>query len=103
MANLENLKKRKSFVKGDPRINRKGQPSLPDLKECISRNVNMDELIEQLNKLAKAGNVRAIQELLDRGYGKPHQSMDAKISMNEEIQDKAKEFIDNVNNLQSET
>ena len=89
----------KPFVKGDPRINRKGKTALPDLKQCISDNVDMNELIRTLQKLAKSGNVRAIQELLDRGYGKPHQSTDTKITMSEDIEGAAKTFIETMKNI----
>ena len=72
----------KPFKKGkDARRNMKGAPKLPDLKEAISKVLNkveggktsLDEIIEVLDKNAKKGDIRAAQELLDRGFGKAKQ------------------------------
>ena len=77
MANIENLKNRKSFKKGDPRINRKGAPpKLPELDEILAEVFTEKERIDLLRTLQKEGlkgNVRAIEILLDRIYGKVKQ------------------------------
>lgn len=66
----------KPFQKNDPRINRKGRPVLPNLKEAVASGANIDEMIALLVKHARKGNIGAIRELLDRGYGKPQQYVD---------------------------
>jgi len=77
MANNENLK---PFKKGhDPRRNLDGRPQLIDLKEAIHDEVGDDGIrtvIKALYNKAIKGDVRAIQELLDRGYHKPTQHTD---------------------------
>jgi hypothetical protein len=59
--------------------NPNGRPKLIDLKEVIQSEVG-DEGIKQVIRalMAKAakGDVRAIQELFDRGYGKATQHTD---------------------------
>ena len=76
----------KPFKKGfDERRNLKGVPKLPDLREAMAEllsqktgdKTNLDAIVEALLKKAKAGDVRAAQELLDRGYGKSTQIIDA--------------------------
>jgi len=74
----------KPFKKGDPRINRKGAPKLPDLNNALAdvlagENESVDKLnkvIEKLYDMAVKGNLKAMEMLLDRGYGKPRQSID---------------------------
>jgi len=74
----------KPFIKGDPRINRKGTAKLPDLKAAIAKVLSkesggiteLEAILKALKVKAKKGDVRAAQELLDRGYGRPQQSID---------------------------
>ena len=73
----------KPFVKGDSRINRAGRPKkLPDLDallievlaEEVNKSVALKAILIALRKKAMAGDVRAAEVLLDRGYGKLKQS-----------------------------
>ena len=68
--------------------NAKGRPPiLPELKEAIAKLLTkekdgkqaIDEVLNALYKKAIKGDVRAAQELFDRGYGKAKQTVDAKI------------------------
>lgn len=75
MANEQNLK---PFKKGyDKRREGNGRKKWPDLKEAIE-DIDGDGLksvLKALHTQAKNGNVRAIQEILDRYYGKPKQDI----------------------------
>jgi len=61
-------------VSGNP----KGRPKLPDLKEAIAKILSeekdghtaLDAILAALRAKAAKGDVRAAQELLDRGFGK---------------------------------
>lgn len=64
--------------------NPKGRPKMPDLKEAISKILSEEKngqsaleavLIALFNRALK-GDVRAAQELLDRGFGKSQQNVD---------------------------
>lgn len=75
----------KPFSKGDKRINRKGRPAvLPGLKEAIAKvlaeekdGVNaLEAILKTMRAKAVKGDVRAAQELLDRAFGKPKQSIE---------------------------
>lgn len=62
-----------------------GRPKLPDLKEIMAKvlgaetaegRTEAEEIINALKRQAKAGNVKASQLLLDRGFGKVKESLD---------------------------
>jgi hypothetical protein len=68
-----------------------GRPKLPDLKEIFAKilgaetaegKTEAEAIIEALKKQAKAGNVKASQLLLDRGWGKVKDQVD--ITTNDE-------------------
>ena len=77
MPNPENIKKHQ-FKKGESG-NPKGRPPiLPDLKEAIAKclanekdgKTALEKVLDALYAKALKGDVRAAQELLDRGFGK---------------------------------
>lgn len=77
--NDKSLKNLKPFKKGkDERRNLKGRPKLPVLKELIEEigETDMRAVVNALYTQAKRGNVKAIQEVLDRYYGKVSQHLD---------------------------
>lgn len=86
MPNPQNLK---PFVKGDPRINRKGQPrKLPRINDLLAEVLGEDEkssaakaILEAILKKAKRGDVKAAELLLNRAYGSVKQvvSVEAKV------------------------
>ena len=82
MGKKENLQP--PFTKNDPRINRKGRPRvLPELKEILTdilseeitnqkgeKATRLEAILRTLNAKAQKGDMRAIQEVLDRAFGK---------------------------------
>ena len=86
MAKEDNLK---PFVKGDdPRRNVNGRPRvLPELKEVLTeilseeitnqkgeKATRLEAILRTLNAKAQRGDIRAIQEVLDRAFGKAKSS-----------------------------
>jgi hypothetical protein len=68
----------KPFKKGDdPRRSKKGRQKFPDIKELLEAlgDDGMEAVIKALHTQAKKGNVKAIQEVLDRYYGKVKQDI----------------------------
>jgi len=73
----------KPFKKGQSG-NTAGRPKLPDLKEAMARALGGDEagrnhlerILEALRHKAEAGDVRAAELLLNRGYGMAKQNVD---------------------------
>jgi hypothetical protein len=75
-----------------------GRPKLPDLKEILTKvlgkeneegKTEAEQILEALKKQAKAGNVKASQLLLDRGWGKVKDQVDITTnneSLNNKIQ-----------------
>ena len=82
MPNPENIEPHK-FKKGQSG-NPKGRPKLPDISEALKKVLNeekdgikaLDAVLKSLRNKAIKGDVRAIQELLDRAYGKSKQFID---------------------------
>ena len=75
----------KPFVKGDPRINRKGAPhKLPELEVLLAEALSdskdghtaAEAVIMSLRKKAISGDVRAIELILNRAYGKIPEKLD---------------------------
>jgi len=74
----------KGFEKHPERINKKGRPKLPDLKEAMARVLAeekdgltaLDAILKALRAKAAKGDVRAAQELLDRGFGRAKQQIE---------------------------
>lgn len=94
--NSENLEKRKPFEKGDPRINREGRPvgvrnrstivkqwleATKIAKNPISETEEemqvQDMMTLALISKALKGDVAAFKELMDSGYGKVPNQVDA--------------------------
>ena len=74
----------KPFKKGQSG-NPKGRPKkLPELDKLLAEVLGSEsngttaaeEILQKLCTLAKKGNLRAAEILLDRGYGKPKQAVD---------------------------
>ena len=78
----------KPFTKDDSRINRAGRPKLPDIKAILEEVLGetkdgmtaAEALMKKLRSMGAAGNIKAIEMLLDRAYGKPKQTVDTNIT-----------------------
>lgn len=82
MPRKDIYKDAKPFVKNDPRINRKGPPKMPDLKEAIAEEIGdkgVREIINAIRARAKKGDTKAAELILDRYYGKLRQEMNLNI------------------------
>jgi hypothetical protein len=74
-------------VKGERR-NPHGRPKLPDINELLIKvlaeekdgRTAAEAILMKLRNLAANGDLRAAEYLLDRGYGKPKQQIDANIT-----------------------
>lgn len=85
MVNKRSLNNLKPFKKGhDPRRNLNGAPPMPDIREAMIELLSEPEegktklrnVLDALYKRAVKGDIRAVQEVLDRMYGKSRQSVD---------------------------
>ena len=80
----ENLKPFPKGVSGNP----SGARKLPDIKllleEVLGEQQNgmtaAEALMKKLRQMGTAGNLKAIEMLLDRAYGKPKQTVDTNIT-----------------------
>jgi len=71
------------FHKGESG-NPKGRPKMPNLRDAIAKILNeekdgktaLDAILAALRAKATKGDIRAAQELLDRGFGKSKQLID---------------------------
>ena len=97
------------FKKGNP--GGPGRPKLPDLKEIMAKvlgaqtsegRTEAEAIIEALKRQAKAGNVKASQLLLDRGFGKVKESLDITTD-GEKINNKPSIQIEIITNGESKT
>ena len=86
MANNENLKKARGFDVNPQNINRKGAPKLRMLKDVLTADLSQESngvdkltaIINKLTTMAVKGDLRAIQEVLDRYAGKSTQIVENK-------------------------
>lgn len=75
------------FVKGDPRINRRGpvsksrQSFTNEFNNALAERANAQKLVDKLVSLAEHGVEWAMKEALDRLMGKVSQPMDLKATL----------------------
>jgi hypothetical protein len=76
--------------KGGPSPNPNGRPKkLPELDKLLADVLGEEKdgltaaeaILKKLRQMATSGNLRAAEILLDRGYGKPKQSVDNTVTM----------------------
>lgn len=87
MPKPENIKG-KGFKDRPENINKKGRPKLPDLSELMAEILGEEKdgitaaaaILRKLRQQAAAGNIKAAEVLLDRGYGRAKQQTDVTIS-----------------------
>lgn len=88
---LKGAKDGKPFVKGDPRINRKGAPKkLPELDKLLAEVLGEEKdgktaaeaILSAIRLKAVKGDVRAAEMLMDRAYGKAKQPIDLDVNKN---------------------
>ena len=80
-----NPPKHTQFKKGKSG-NPNGRPKLPDIREALVKVLSdeqegmtaLEAILKVLRKRAIKGDIRAIKELLDRGYGQSKQSIEVK-------------------------
>lgn len=85
MPNPENIEPHK-FKKGTTG-NPNGRPKLPKLSDLMDKTLGEEKdgitaaevILKKLRQMAAAGNLKAAEILLDRGYGKPKQTIDQTI------------------------
>jgi hypothetical protein len=80
-----------AFVKGDPRINRRGRPrkgmAMTDIlnykldQKTEAGNLQREVIADKLIALAEAGDVPALRYLIDRIDGRPKESIELTDSM----------------------
>jgi len=77
---MDNLKPFKKGESGNP----DGRPKLPDLREVMAEMLSEEKdgksalqaIVARLRQLATAGNIKAAEVLLSRGYGLPKQNIE---------------------------
>lgn len=72
-------------------LNPNGRPKLPDLRELSALILGEEKdgvsaaeaILKKLRQMAANGNLKAAEMLLDRGYGKPRQSIDSNVTISQ--------------------